>query len=107
MLLDIRERNREVAQAQAAPAVPERAVPQPPMFRPLADFFGGAFRPAAPEPTRYEPPRPVQFFENDGNFDWIDNPSMYPLCVITSGSHLIRVSNWQTSRASLTHSPAK
>ena len=90
MLLDIRERQREVAQAQAAPAVPERANPQPPMFRQLHNMFGGGpFRPAAPEPVHYEPPRPPQFLEfgGGGDFDWINNPSMYPRCVMTLGSH--------------------
>ena len=92
MLLDSRERGREanadrVAQAAAGPAP---VAPPPPAYPRIFNIFGrdgGLFQPRpAPDPPRPEPPNPVaQWFDgndggdfnNDGDFDWIDDPSMY------------------------------
>lgn len=102
MLLDIREREREVAQAnrlvqaaprpanpfvqaaaRPAPPVPERV--DPPVFNDFLEMLGGMFRPAVPEPPRHEQPRPPPQnfgFGDDGDFEWIDNPCTYPQCIM-------------------------
>jgi hypothetical protein len=82
MLLDIREREREaqanrLAQAVAGRGRPGPAVipdPRPPAFHALADILGQAFRPVEPEAPR--PAAQIPVFNDDGNFEWIDNPSM-------------------------------
>ncbi|KAF9788557.1 hypothetical protein BJ322DRAFT_1049631 [Thelephora terrestris] len=85
MLLDIREREREGAQAnrlaraapRPAPPVPERVDPHPPVPRHFAGFVGGGFlQPAVPEQRHHEPPPPQNFgFGDGGDFEWIDNPT--------------------------------
>lgn len=125
MLLDTREREREVAAnrvAQAAPrpgpariAPPRQALPQ------LFNIFvrgrgrGGVLgeplvpEPPHPEPPRPEPPRPVAQlpdFNVEGDFDWIDNQSTYTRFTMIFTIFILITIN-QGLRASAIRSPAR
>jgi hypothetical protein len=88
MLFDTREREREaqadrLVQADAIPAPPVRTDPPAPVHQ-LAEAHGnGLPQPAVPEQPHPEPPLPAPRFEDEGDFEWIDNPRTSARCKVT------------------------